>query len=132
MQPMLNTFGCFSLTRVSTEFCEPIIILQLSLTNPTTFCHRILRTFSMSKILFFVAAGMLSKQRTRMPSRLSPFRSLLSTTMENGPVLHHSTTGFVASVAGQLFMRWVVFVRLHRNYLVMLLSGNITFITSVK
>ena len=37
IQPMLNTFGCRSQTRVRTEFLDPIITLQLSLAKPMQF-----------------------------------------------------------------------------------------------
>ena len=94
----------------------------MSLANPTTFCHRIskhsskscntLNAFSLvpplqwgiSRILVLAAAGMLSKQLTRMASRVSPFRSLPSyILLKSGPVSHHPTGGFVAYVAKQLY-----------------------------
>ena len=118
---MFNTFGCFSLMRVSTDFREPIITLQLSLANPTTVCHEISRPFGessntlhvfslvpplqlgMSKILVFAAAGMLSKQRTGMASRFQ----VITLIYHNGiPTSYTSPDNWLYSLCGETTRSW--------------------------
>ena len=75
----------------------------------------------------------LSKYRTRIASRLSVFRSVLSSTITvSGPSRHRFIAISVAVGARQRRPIWVVFVRLHRKALAMALSGKSRRTRSVK